>query len=283
MKSNANTAQAMFDALSSVGVERCDVTFTALDGTKVGFRPKQPIPSLRRAVFPILQDTADRQQNFIVRPCPHPRAVLIQLDDLDTRHVERVKPAAFMTLQTSPGNYQAWVAVEKEGLPDDFARRLRKGAGADPSASGATRVAGSINFKSKYAPAFPTVELAHVSPGKIVTAAELDAMGIVASPEPPRQAVPGRVSSRQRGRRKWPDYQRCVEGAPPNHDKSGPDVSKADFVWCMTAIDWGWSVEETAARLMELSAKAHENAGRYAMVTAQNAALAVERTQGRKR
>ena len=48
-------------------------------------------------------------------------------------------------------------------MPDaedkDFARRLRKGTGADPTASGATRVAGSLNFKDKYAPDFPRVAI----------------------------------------------------------------------------------------------------------------------------
>ena len=48
----------------------------------------------------------------------------------------------------------------------------------------------------------------------------------------------------------------------------------------MTAIDWGWSVAETAARLMEESSKAQENGEAYATRTAQNAAAAVERGRG---
>ena len=70
---------------------------------------------------------------------------------------------SFLILRTSPGNYQAWVAVADGDA--DFARRLRKGAGADLTASGATRVSGSLNFKEKYAPAFPRVETVHASPG----------------------------------------------------------------------------------------------------------------------
>ena len=65
-----------------------------------------------------------------------------------------------------------------------------------------------------------------------------------------------------------------------NHDKSAPDRSCADFAWCMTAIDWGWSVAETAARLIEESGKAQENGEVYATRTAQNAAAAVERGKG---
>jgi hypothetical protein len=45
----------------------------------------------------------------------------------------------------------------------------------------------------------------------------------------------------------------------------------------MTALTWGWPIEDTAARLMEESAKARENGERYALMTAQNAAAAVER------
>ena len=81
----------------------------------------------------------------------------IQLDDLKADQLPRVAPAVFLTLETSPGNFQAWLALP--GSEDkDFARRLRKGTGADATASGATRVAGSLNFKDKYAPDFPRVD-----------------------------------------------------------------------------------------------------------------------------
>jgi hypothetical protein len=32
----------------------------------------------------------------------------------------------------------------------------------------------------------------------------------------------------------------------------------ADFTWCMTVIDWGRPIEETAAKLPEVSEKARE-------------------------
>jgi hypothetical protein len=62
-----------------------------------------------------------------------------------------------------------------------------------------------------------------------------------------------------------------------NSEETGPDISRADFVFCMTAITWGWSVSDTAARLMEESAKAQANGKTYADLIARNAALAVER------
>jgi hypothetical protein len=45
----------------------------------------------------------------------------------------------------------------------------------------------------------------------------------------------------------------------------------------MTAINWGFGVDDTAERLMEESTKAQSNGRDYAKLTARNAALAVER------
>ena len=75
----------------------------------------------------------------------------------------------------------------------------------------------------------------------------------------------------------WPSYERYVDGAPLNSEETGPDISRADFVFCMTAITWGRSVDDTAARLMEESTKAQTSGRPYADLTARNAALAVVR------
>jgi len=279
----------MLDTFGSVGVTHFDLTHIDIDGEKRGFRPKQSIAQLKNSLPKLFPGAEARRNNIIVRPHSG-EALLVQLDDLDDAALSRVGDVAFLTLKTSPGNHQAWIAVS--GLsdsddPKDFARRLRKGAGADPTASGATRVAGTTNYKRKYEGDFPTVVIASATPGRVVTPAQLEALGLVAPPEQTRQpsVLSLRVSRRHEAAiraRRWPDYQRCLEHAPPNHGKTGPDVSRADFAWCMTALDWGWSSEETAARLMDLSAKAQENGERYAIVTAQNAAAAVERNGQRK-
>ena len=116
----------------------------------------------------------------------------------------------------------------------------------------------------------------------MTTANELDQLGLVAAPESvePPSPTPAHVS---RGHRKWPSYARCLEGAPLNSEETGPDQSRADFVWCMTAITWGWSKEEAAERLMEESAKARTNGRNYADLTARNATLAVERRRQQPR
>ena len=265
----------MLDAFASVGAVHFDITHTDRSGAKTNFRSKLGLGDLSRALPAIIDHAGYAQLNVIVRP-HSPDVTLIQLDDLRT--TDHLAPAVFLALATSPGNFQAWAAIA--GREDkDFVRRLRKGVGADPSASGATRVAGSINFKDKYAPNFPRVQIHRANLGRFATALDLDQLGLVAAPEPVRLTVtPFLARARPSGdKRRWPSYERCVDGAPLNHAETGPDISKADFVWCMTALTWGWTPTETADELMHLSAKARDNGRNYAALTARNAALAVQR------
>jgi hypothetical protein len=111
---------------------------------------------IRASIGLQLEMATRARENFIIRP-RSTTATLNQLDDLPAEAAAAIGRFAFMVLCTSPGNFQAWVAVKD--APADFARRLRKGSGADPSASGATRISGSLNFKTKYAPMFPMVEI----------------------------------------------------------------------------------------------------------------------------
>jgi hypothetical protein len=47
------------------------------------------------------------------------------------------------------------------------------------------------------------------------------------------------------------DYLRSLTGAPPNKKGSGPDLSMADFFWCMLAVQRDWSTNEVANELLE--------------------------------
>jgi hypothetical protein len=230
----------MLDAFVSVGAQRFfDLTFTDSAGEKVSFRGNRTLEQLRADMPKILQEAAERRHNVIVRPRSS-GVTLIQLDDLDEDAAARLRPVSFLILRTSPKNYQAWFAVADGNT--DFARRLRKGARADLTASGATRISSSLNFKDKYAATgFPRVETVHAAPGRIVTRSDLEAISIVAQPEKDsRVMIP---FSRQRpAARAWPSYQRCVENAPPVRSGGRPDIGRADFTFCLLSIDWGWSV-----------------------------------------
>ena len=262
----------MLDAFASLGVGHFDLTQTDVDGRKQSFAAAQPWQQLRDRLPALLESARQRQRNVIVRP--RGGTELVQLDDLDGGAVERVRSAAFLILTTSADNHQAWVAV-RDGTPE-VARHLRRGTGADPSASGAARVAGSSNFKRKYAPDFPTVQVWEVRPRHMVTAAELEVLGVMAPQDGMGISCPRHVSPGWR-RKAWPSYQRCVQNAPRRCGEDLPDISRADFTFCLLAIDWGWSIEATAARLLESSSKARENGPAYARLTTERAAAAVYR------
>jgi hypothetical protein len=266
----------MLETFASVGVTDFDITHTNIDGEKRGFRPRQTLQQVRTSMPHLVTFAAQRKNNVIVRP--HSSiAQLVQLDDLDASAVERITPVAFLVLATSPGNHQAWVAIAPPAVAD-LPRRLKRGTGADLTASGATRVAGTANFKRKYEPEFPIVAILDATPGRTVNAEQLEQLGLVVPPDPGRPApasLPSRATSRA-----WPSYERCLESAPRARDGDRADVSRADFAWCLLAIDWGHDPHVTAARLMQKSSKARENGEAYARLTAERAAAVVMRRGG---
>jgi len=158
----------MFSAFTSFGATAFNLTLTNIDGDKIPTRhtpawmrpmpgtgrlPDIALEQLRGRIQRVLMEAESNRHNVIIRP-RSTAATLIQLDDLNRDQVEKLSSHAFIGFQTSPANYQAWVAVEQKAS-EDFSPRLRKGTGADPTASGSTRIAASRNFKPKYAPAFP--------------------------------------------------------------------------------------------------------------------------------
>jgi hypothetical protein len=142
---NLDEAFRMLNMFASAGATHFDLTHLDIEGEKKGFRPRQTLAQLKNSLPKLFPGAAARQNNIIVRPHGD-RVHFVQLDDLDAAGLARVGEAALLTLQTSPGNHQAWVAVSGLASAEeakDFARRLRKGARADPSVSGATRIAGN--------------------------------------------------------------------------------------------------------------------------------------------
>jgi hypothetical protein len=191
------------------------------DSSQRADRPQQTLAQLKNSLPRLLPGATARQNNLIVRPTSE-TVQFVQLDDLDEARLKRAGEAAFLTLQTSPGNHQAWIAVSG----------LRKGAGADISASGATRIAGTTNYKRKYEPDFSKVRIVDATPGRVMTPAQLESLGLVAPAEPAPAVISlhsRRKHSASEGERTWPDYERCVAGAPPPREGDGPDRSMADF------------------------------------------------------
>jgi hypothetical protein len=174
----------------------------------------------------------------------------------------------------------------------EFIRRVRKTVGShDKSASGATRVAGTENFKVKYAPSYPVVTIVETHPGRVMTAEQLQTMGLLSPRLEPRKATElpftRRVPNRSSAKGEWPSYAECLAKAGSNQDGTGQDRSSADFWWCYFALKRGFSKEETEAKLLKVSECAQERVeGRdigYPRVTVGNAAdrLAYNRQRSR--
>lgn len=301
MPSDIKEAARMIDLFTSVGATSFVVTKTDVDQNKIWGKPYSP-RELREKLPAMVRTAADRKpyyseeakmvsagENLIVRPTG-PEMAFVQLDDLSVGQLDRVRDAAFLIIATSPGNHQAWIAVSDTPTSGEpfkaFMRRVRNAVGGnDKSASHATRVAGTENFKVKYFPDYPVISIVHGVPGRVMTPERLREMGLLAEPEPvlipPARGFVHKLTSGHG--RSWPDYERCVEGAPLNHAKDGPDISKADFFFAMLASQRGRSIEEIAGKLMDLSSKARKNGEQYARVTAENATAAADRGRQRSR
>jgi hypothetical protein len=247
-------ALRMIDTFASVGTNRIHVTKTDINGVVQWGKPYAPedlrkvLPAMIRVAAKLAQsDILDRKNgnvigkeragaNLMVRPMSETTA-FIQLDDLTEAKVDRVRPVAFLTVQTSPGNNQAWIAVPSFGNDQDrkdFTRRVKKQVTADSSATGSVRLAGTSNFKAKYIGNFPKVAIIDAVPGRITTPESLEALGLVAPPDPAPNVVRLKTSrdhSRLGTDKGWPDYEACLRGAPPNKEGTGPSRSHADFFW----------------------------------------------------
>jgi hypothetical protein len=283
-------ALAMISAFASVGAKVFDLTITDSNGEKVkGLqRPGRGVEAVREMIGSVLNHSERHRHNVIIRP-NSTQATLIQLDDLTAEKAERIAPYAFITFQTSPRKHQAWVAVE-QGAPADFRRRLIEGMEADISASGATRIAGSLNFKPDYAPTFPRVEITHTNPGNVTSMAALEQAGyhdddlkfvrFVAPREEPKPVQRAETPSRRYGNgfKRWPSWEKCLAGAPESESRPGENrQSPADFLFARIAKQWGFSEEAIVDHLMEVSPKAQENGRAYAVKTVRRACESVDR------
>jgi hypothetical protein len=267
-------ASVMLDLFQGLRVQCFSLTFTDDTGRKVTFRRNRSVELLRSELPSLLFTSCEKRLNVIVRPIAARSVSLVQLDDLSASQLDRVRRFSFLVLETSPENFQAWVAVTDASA--ETIRRVKKAAGADLNASGATRLAGSYNFKSKYAPNYPRVRLHSIAPLHAVTVSELDRAGLIAPEEHTPRAPRDAPTYRRRHRvLVWPSYARCLADAPGARNHEGKDRSAADFNFCLISIDRGWSVEATANQLMAESEKAKSTGYNYALFTAKRAASVV--------
>jgi hypothetical protein len=220
--------------------------------------------------------------SFCVRPkVDH----LIQLDDLTEADVNLLQPVSFLSVETSPGNYQSWIALDADSsarrseIRRQLIGRLRElGSGVDESASGSLRFPGFRNFKSKYRDAgFPRVKVTAVKLGNRVLETILSDAGLLLPPpvlHPPANEVSSKFKHSSKSPTVFPSWERECISLTSN---GAVDRSKADFRWCMIASAWGWSQQEIRAELRRVSPLAAEESERYVERTVRRAA---ERVNG---
>ena len=104
-------ASVMLDLFQGLGVESFALTFTDDTGRKVAFRRNRSVESLGSELPSLLFTSCEKHLNVIVRPIATRTLSLIQLDDLSASQLDRVRRFSFLVLETSPENFQAWVAA----------------------------------------------------------------------------------------------------------------------------------------------------------------------------
>lgn len=204
----------------------------------------------------------------------------IQVDDCDSLTFYRLKPYAFVGVETSMSNYQAWIAiagdpgpVEVEAIKKRLLNALEAaGTPANGGAYGSMRWPGSHNCKpsrrTEYGGA-PLVKLVYSRPGRTASIAEIEALCAEFEAECPpekREASPPplvahHTATRATGENWWPDYGRCLADAPlaKGKDREGlPDRSRADSSFVTISLQAGRSPAEVEAMLAAVSEKARE-------------------------
>jgi hypothetical protein len=184
---------------------------------------------------------------------------LLQLDDTPPAVLEVLRPFAFFMPATSPGNGQAWLAFAEdlsEAQYDELRYRLFKTGplaklGVNGGAHGSVRWPGSLNKKPsrRYADGEPPrVQLLYAAVGRTVTVAELESAGLLGEAPPKQKAVDVRAI---RGKlpKGWPDLTEL-------YAKYDDDRSRAEYVWCLKALQKGWPAAHVERELSVVRSKA---------------------------
>ena len=170
--------EAIQKQINALGVERFEV---GIRDAKTGqmMNREWNRAELEKAV-PWLKRMNAKGNDVYIRPAGDHGLVLV--DDLKPQALERMKADGFApaaTIETSPGNYQAWVKLSETPLSADVRREAAKELatryGGDPNSADSRhygRLAGFTNQKPQHArDGRQPYVLAHDCPGKVARAA----------------------------------------------------------------------------------------------------------------
>ena len=111
---NLDEAFRMLDTFASVGVTHFDLTHIDIDGEKRGFRPQQSLAQLKNSLPKLFPGAKHGTITSSSGRIAAKRSSCSSMTSTQAA-LSRVGEAAFLTLQTSPGNHQAWIAVSGTG------------------------------------------------------------------------------------------------------------------------------------------------------------------------
>ncbi len=210
-------AHQCLNLLETVGVTEFGVT-TLPEGAENERRPQYKVlqaSELRRSLRHYIKRNRTQVESLLIRPFGN----LIQVDECNGEDLQRLAAFSFLGIETSPGNFQSWLVLPHKTEKSDCNRirnqLLRSLPGTDRGASGSMRFPGSISHKpgrDKFC-----VRIVSSNPGRFVTAAELDAAGLLASgtTSRPSEELPPLTLATARKLLSRPDYQRCLREVGP--------------------------------------------------------------------
>jgi hypothetical protein len=266
LDSPEDTARKTVHLLESVGAVKFKVVF--LSKTPVGGKPRwiadmdETADSLKRKLVSYVRRSDSKSESLCLRPqeCP-----LIQVDDCSPKVVESLLPFSFFVAETSPGNFQCWLALtfgtseeSRVALRDRLLQKFKENKEtANGGAYNSIRLPGCINAKEKYRKqfgAFPRVRLVYAAEGRIVAPEELEVAGLLASVEQPQAAT---------------KVERVVSGKAPTHfpdfntylqkhwkqDENRPDRSSAEAAFACAAARMGHDRHAIISELARVSLK----------------------------
>jgi hypothetical protein len=278
---SADEATLAVEAFESVGCKMFKAVFVGIypltgEAEKLGSEPKQNGASITGAEIKLrLPEYIKRNQEQNHNVALRAWGAIIQVDDCTAEIMERLKPFAFLITETSPGNYQVWLALPKsftgaDGKISEQGKALRtrllkkfeeNGEFANGGAYGSTRLPGTFNVKEKYQGSFPQICVVYVAPSRIVAPEELEQSGLLAdAPAPPvlRLAESPRYTNSNLPTG-WPDYQFYVSRAPLKEDGQ-PNLNSADESFVVRCLALGHPRYSVGAKLRTLRDKAANRA-----------------------
>lgn len=274
--SDREAYKKMLNAYESLGIKKITLNEWVEEdtGKKAGPSSELSIEELSAQMESILINNRTKKKNYSIY-LKSEALNLILVDDI--RSLEQFKkmlPFACYGQETSPSSYQLLFALEGS---KNFTRKRLTGK-FDTSAT-FHRLPGIKNWKPERGPDFPIVKndcfFSGGSIGRVTNESELLAEGIIeeeikSAPSTKVTNPPAEFSSssknlerRWQNMKKWPSYERALNGAPKKSNGE-PDRSVADLHWAGLCLDWGFTVEETAGELSELSEKVKEGKDPYA-------------------